>query len=367
MNMKMVVFDFEPKLLREFIGLSWKVHKEDPFWIPPFEKKILKQLSPRNSFFTYGEIENFMVLENKDVLGRISAIVNRKAIENGEQIGFLGFFECIDDFSVAEKLLSESTEYLYQRGIRKIRGPINFSTWHTYRFMTQGFETLPFFLEPFNPPYYPSFFERYGIQKVMTYFSNLLENYEHQIQNAEVLRQKFFASGHTVRQIDLNSIHSELRLLYELSTRSVENSCGYTEISFSEFSGLYDGFQRLIDPELVLFAYNSNRKPIGFIFCIPNFAEAIRRMDRKTSLYAKLKLANRRADALIIKTMGVIPEARQSGVGSALMALMHKTAKRKRYSKVIHALMRGDNTVIRKMSERGGKIFKEYAVYELTL
>ena len=367
--MKIVSFNFDDKLCRKFIDLSWKVNKKNSQWIPPFKRKLTKQLSYDNEFFKYGTIKNFLAFENNAVVGRISAIVNTKATEKNQSIGFLGFFECIEDYSITSSLLEEAVKYFHKQGIKIIRGPINFSTWHTYRFMTKGFEQSPFFLEPFNPTYYPHYFEKYGFKKAMGYCSNLLETPDHQIQIAEEKSERFLASGYTIRHIDMSQLQQELQLLYELSTQSFADAWGFTEISFSEFSNLYDGFHMLIEPEFVLFAYDSRKKPVGFVFAMPNYAEPIRRMNGKTNILAKLKFlqARHKVDTFMVKTIGIIPEARQHGIGSILLGQVHKIAKKRGYSKVIYALMRSNNVVIRKMSDRGGNVFKEYAVYELKL
>lgn len=367
--MKIIPFDFEPDLVKKFIDFSWIVYKDDPQWIPPFRDKLIKQLSPQNTFFTYGTIKNFLIIKNSTVLGRISAIVNKKTMESGNQIGYLGFFESISDYSVTEELIRIASEYLKKQGIRKVYAPVNFSTWHKYRFMTKGFNQSPFFLEPYNPPYYPDFFTRFGFKKAMGYVSNVLANYEEQITYTDKKLQKFLGSGYSVKNIDLSHLHDELKILYEISKKGFKDAWGYTETTFSEFLTLYDGLQKIIDPDFVIFAYNPEKKPVGFVFCLPNYAVAVRKMDGKKNLVAKLRFlrSKRKTKEFIIKSLAVTPEAQGVGVGSVLMGLVQKAAHGKGYSTIIHALMRADNVVIRKISEKGGKVFKEYAVYELIL
>lgn len=367
--MKIIPFDFEPNLVKKFIDFSWSVYKNDPQWIPPFRDKVIKQLSPQNTFLSYGTIKNFLFVKNSTVLGRISAIVNRKTTENGDQIGYLGFFEAISDYSVTEELIRTASAYLKGLGIKKAYAPVNFSTWHKYRFMTKGFNESPFFLEPYNPPYYPEFFQKFGFKKAMGYVSNVLENYAEQITYTDKKLKKFLDTGYSVKKIDLSNLRDELKILYEISKKSFNDAWGYTETTFSEFLTLYDGLQRIIDPDFVLFAYNPQKLPVGFVFCLRNYAVAVRKMDGKKNLVAKLRFLNakRKADEFIIKSLAVAPEAQGAGVGSVLMGLVQKAARDKGYSTIIHALMRADNVVIRKISEKGGKVFKEYAVFELTL
>lgn len=366
--MKIERFSTEPQTLWEFLTLSEKVYRADPHWIPPMKAKLFAQLSHTTPFFGEGELVHFLAREGDEPIGRISAMINSRSIEDGQPIGYVGFFECIADYSVAEQLLNESLNWLGEKKISIVRGPINGSTWHSYRFLTKGFEQAPFLLEPYNPNYYPAFFERFGFRVKKKYYSSIVTYHERQVQSAEEKLKKFAEMGYSVRPLDLKNFERELRLLYELSLEIFKDNWEYTEISWSGFRALYDGLERLVDPELVLFAYDPQRKPVGFVFAIPDYAEAVRQMGGESNLLAKLRfvLTRRKPEAAIVKTLGVLPEARQAGVGSVLVALAHRAIQQKGYTKAIHALMSEENAS-RKISEKSGEAFKEYAVYEIIL
>jgi GNAT superfamily N-acetyltransferase len=155
--------------------------------------------------------------------------------------------------------------------------------------------------------------------------------------------------------------------LYELSTRIFNDNWGYTGISWDEFRALYDGLDRLIDPDLVLFALDAKQTPIGFVFALPDLAQAVRSLRGESHLLAKLRFWRERrqtTNTVIVKTLGVLPEARQTGIGSVLVALAHQAAQTKGYTKAIHALMSEENAS-RKISEKSGAALREYAVYEV--
>jgi len=366
--MKIERFSIEPKTLWEFITLSEKIYHADPRCIPPSKEKVFTQLSQEAPFFGKGELIHFLAREGGKPVGRISAMINSRALEDGQPIGYLGFFECLQDYAIAEKLLDASLDWLRERKISIVRGPINGSTWHSYRFLTKGFEQAPFLLEPYNPDYYPSFFERFGFRVKKKYYSSIVTYHERQIQSAEEKFEKFTELGYSTRPLDLKNFERELRLLYELSIEIFRDNWEYTEISWKEFSALYDGLERLIDPELVLFAYDPQKKPVGFVFAIPDYAEAVRQMGGASTLLSRLRfvLTRRKPEAAIVKTLGVLPEIRQAGVGSVLVALVHRIIQQKGYTKAIHALMSEENAS-RKISEKSGEAFKEYAVYEIIL
>ncbi|MEO0947416.1 MAG: hypothetical protein AAFY11_04595, partial [Cyanobacteria bacterium J06641_5] len=50
--------DFE-----RFLDLPARVYANDPNWVPPLRTEIAKQLSPENSFSTYGELQAFLAVD----------------------------------------------------------------------------------------------------------------------------------------------------------------------------------------------------------------------------------------------------------------------------------------------------------------
>jgi GNAT superfamily N-acetyltransferase len=364
---EILAFQQQEERLLEFADVPGRVYAGDRFWIPPQRSRVLWQLSPRNPFFSYGEVQNFLVREEGKPAGRASAIINSKAAQEGRSVGYLGFFECLPDYGIAERLLGEVREWLRGRGVQTVWGPVNFSTWNTYRLMTRGFGLPQFFLEPYNPSYYPEYFERAGFRKAMAFYSNYVSDPEKHIRVDGDKLSALHASGYTLRTFDLRKFREELTLIYQLSIQAFKDNWGYTEITEGEFLQLYDGMENIIDPDLVFFLYDPGGKPVGFSFALPEVSAAVRAMRGEASWLAKLRFlrARGKADTMMFKTMGILPEARGAGLGGALTARLHQVAIGKGYRKIIHALMREDN-FMRKISNKGGEAFKEYAVYQWT-
>ncbi len=360
-------FSTDRQLLCEFVTLAEKIYRSDSDWMAPSKTKLLAQLSSEIPFFGPGLLRHFLARQGQEPMGRVSVMINRRTAEQGEPVGYFGFFECVDDHRVAQKLVEASLDWFHQQKIKIVRGPINGSTWHSYRLMTKGFEHAPFWLEPYNPAYYPHFFERCGFQIKKKYYSTRVTDHERQIKSAQAKLQFFQASGYTVRPLSLKRFTDELQLLYDLSVSIFKDNWGYTESTWEEFRALYEGLDRVVDPGLVLFALDPQDEPIGFVFAIPDYAHAVRQLRGESHLWAKLRfaLAQRRpCSSVIVKTLGVIPEARHTGIGSVLVALVHQYAQQQGYSEAIHALMSEEN-LSRKISEQGSEPYKEYAVYEI--
>ncbi len=101
-----------------------------------------------------------------EVVGRIAAISNRLHNEvHEDRVGFFGFFESIDDQSVADALFAAAADWCRQRGHDVLRGPASFSVNDECGLLVDGFETPPTLMMPHNPRYYVRLVERAGFTK----------------------------------------------------------------------------------------------------------------------------------------------------------------------------------------------------------
>ncbi len=64
--------------LNKFISFPYRLHRGDPYWVPPLRMDVRKLLSrEKNPFFEHGEAEYFLAERGSEVVGRIAAIHNR--------------------------------------------------------------------------------------------------------------------------------------------------------------------------------------------------------------------------------------------------------------------------------------------------
>jgi hypothetical protein len=116
--------------INEFIRFPWKVYQGNPDWVPPLKSDVKFLLNEKkNPFFHHAEAACFLARKNGETVGRIAAIIDRNHIKiHNEQAGFFGYFECLPDCAVARELLDAAAEWLKERGIEIMRGPMNPST-----------------------------------------------------------------------------------------------------------------------------------------------------------------------------------------------------------------------------------------------
>ena len=110
----------------------------------------------------------FLARTNGRVVGRIAAIKNdAHNKEHADRVGFYGFFESVNDQTVANALFDRAARWLRERGFDTMRGPMSPSVNDECGLLVWGFETPPALMMPHNPEYYVTLTERAGFAKAM--------------------------------------------------------------------------------------------------------------------------------------------------------------------------------------------------------
>ena len=119
-----------PQDLRDFVDLPYQLNRRDPVWIPPLRSEQTAQFDPRrNPMLDHCQVQLFLARQGGRVVGRISAFIDRLALEHWrEPVGLFGSYECIADPAVGADLLAAAREWLQQRGMRSMRGPWSFAS-----------------------------------------------------------------------------------------------------------------------------------------------------------------------------------------------------------------------------------------------
>ena len=149
------------KELMKFIKMPWQIYKDDPNWVPPLimdRKKLLDK--KHNPFFNHAEMEMFLAYKDGELCGRIAGITNENHNKFQEDnMGFFGFFEAENDPEVAKTLLDAAKDWVREKGKDGMFGPMNPSTNDETGLLVDGFDTPPFVMMTYNPPYYIDLFK----------------------------------------------------------------------------------------------------------------------------------------------------------------------------------------------------------------
>lgn len=336
------------------VELKLRLNRMDPGAVPESARRLRSRLSPRNPLFRFAAPRHFVALRGSQAVGTITAMIDTRAVFNGVPTGYVGFFACTEDLSVARSLIDAAVADLSRRGARRILAPVDGSIWHGYRFLVSGFEEPAFPSEPRNPPWYPSLFERCGFARCATYCSVVRTDLAAQAARFAPTLAASCLAGFRFRPMSVVHWRRDLRLLYELSKAIFSDHLAYVDISFDEFRSIYSGASPLLAD--VFLAHAPDGTPAGFVSGYPDYAPILRRLKRGD------RSAGWIHDTTVIKTIGVLPQFRRQGMGSALAAIMYARARKRGSTSVIWALMAEDNPS-RLLAASADQPCKEYALY----
>ena len=276
----------------------------------------------------------FVVMEGLQAVARCVARLR----EDG--IGTIGFFEAANDPDAAPRILHEAARWLRGRGATSVIGPMDGDTWHRYRFNLGPYEEPPFLLEPVNPTYYDTLWRSAGFTTIESYSSKRVADVQPMLGKLAAMEARAAERGYRVRMIDPARIAEELTIIWRLSLEIFRGNRFYSDIALDEFLALYEGIERLLVPELVLFAETADGEPVGFFFAYPDTQEGV----------------------VNYKTIGVKPDHRRGGVGWAMVHRAYTAAVAMGRPAANHCLMHDDNA---SQSMGDGVTFRNYSLYAL--
>ena len=240
--------------------------------------------------------------------------------------GYIGCFE-MNDKDSGRRQLEEYVKQLTDAGHKRIIAPINGDTWHTYRLMSWSGDEPVFPFEPQNPLWYNDIYTEFGFKPLKSYRSDRFS-------------LEFVEPYSDTELTFRNYRNGDLKLIYDVSLHGFDENFLYDDISFDEFSKLYQPVLPMIDKELVVIAEVDNA-PMGFMF----------------SFVVGSKL--------ILKTMAVLPEYRSLGIGAKMFHHILFTGKRKKLQTAIAALIAEGNNSHKIASKYGSEKIREYTLYYL--
>ena len=373
MNNEIVIQKVETdKDLMKFIKFPWDVYKNDKNWVPPLivdRKKVFSKV--KNPFFQHAEADYFLAYKNDKIVGRIAAIKNDLHNSTHEdKVGFFGYFECMNDQEVANKLFNTAAEWLKQRGLTAMRGPANPSVNDEYGMLLEGFDDPPRLLMTYNPEYYLTLCDNYGLAKIKDLYAYKLDTEkvlgsEKLARVAEIARKR---SNIVIKSLDMKNFQSELEKVKEIYNRAWEKNWGFVPMTEAEIDAMAEDLKMLIEPGLVLFG-EIDGKTIGFSLCMLDYNHIFKQMNGKLFPYLyKIWTKKKEIKWARVITLGVIPEFQRRGLDAVFYWENVTRAKKMGILYGEASWILEDNAMMNRGAEvMQGEIYKKYRVYEKAL
>jgi GNAT superfamily N-acetyltransferase len=362
--------------LSRFVRFPWKVYQGDPNWVPPLISERLDRLdAEKNPFFEHAQVELYLAEREGQIVGTLAAFVDHlQNKRRNEKVAGFGFFETLEDYAVAEKLLHTVCQQARRWGMEVLRGPTNFGPNDEPGVLIAGADCPPAVLEAHTPPYYRDFLERFGMRKYK-------DNYAWRV-SLEALREnpdsipgqviKVFDAvkargGVTIRSMRPEAWEEEVALAHHLFNATLEDLPDHVHMPGATFRRFAEQMRPLLDEDLALFAEVED-ETVGFLIAIPDINRVLIHLNGRLFPLGWLKMVwySRRIDVISFKLFGILRPHRRRGIDVLLYLQAVRAAAEKGYLWLDGSLTSDMNPRVVRLAERmGAERYKHYRTYEM--
>ena len=311
--------------LRTFIKLPWRLYRQEPNWVAPLLMDVKKRLDrKKDPFFKHAEAQYFLAYRDGRPVGRISAHIDQHFNSfHGNEWGLFGFFECEDDAEAAHALADAAEGWLRERGRDRMVGPMDFTTNDEIGLLIKGHEYPPIILCPWHHPYYQRIFEQeLGMVKEMdVYMWSLHVTGRDKVHPAiwEAADKLESEHGIVCRNFRKKELQQEVTRFLEVYNTAWERNWGFVPLSEEEVrhyaKDLSPAGRELVNDRRTQ-GHRRGRRGRADAARLQPGARKAQRAAAAVRWLTALR-SKRRIDAVRVIVLGVKPEYRHTGVGSA--------------------------------------------------
>lgn len=360
------------RVLNDFIGLPYRLYKDDPYWVAPMVSEEKKRFSPKyHPFLQRNEVEYFVCYRDAEPVGRIAGIINKDHNRHhSDKTAFFGFFESIEDDAVAARLLSAAGNWVKDRGADALRGPTNFDINDMSGLLTRGFDEIPYIMMTYNFPYYQPLLQRNGFEMAMRFFAYSVTQEAIRFPDVlERLQQRQQDNGITLRSADFSFARREAQNAAEIFNRSWINNWGFVPFTEEELLRAFEQVKFFAKEDLIIFAEYKGR-PVGFALALPDINQLLHPMNGRLLPFnwAKLMVGFRKINRIRVLLMGVVPEFRSKGIDLMFYKRLLENSRKHGYHKAELSWILESNTMMNRVLEHINAVkSKEYGMFEKKL
>ena len=316
------------KELKQFVQFYYDLYRGNNCAVPYlFFDEMTTLRKDKNPSFECCEAEYFMAFRDGKMVGRVAAIINRRANErwNCHQVRF-GWFDFIDDTAVSTALLQAVEQWGRSKGMNEIAGPLGFIDTDREGMLVEGFDQLSTMYVNYNHPYYPRHMEQLqGFNKANDWVEMKVKvPDEVPAKFAKITEMVSKRYGLRVHKFTRNELIKEGwgRKTFDLLNATYKDLYGFSQLSDRQIDKLVNEYIQIADLNLVT-AVMDGDKMVGFGITFPSFSEAMQKTRDGRFLpfgwWHLLKVLKWHKTPLVdLLLIGVLPEYRAKGANALI-------------------------------------------------
>ncbi len=342
-----------------FCELAQAVYAGDDQWIPEAPDAIAAAFSSGNSWFQKGRAQAFLLPDQ----ARAAVFVSPEMVIDGERAAFFGYWETTQDAEADRQLMDAIEGWARDQGAAVLYGPINFTTYGTYRLRVSaepGART--FQAESYNPEGYPGVLEGLGFETCQRYLvqASSTQSVLQMAEPFQVVIDQFRAAGYRFEPLTPELWLGRMEELHGLVDRTFKHNFAYTPLPYAAFEkACGEAFVNKACPHASVVVLGPAGDIAGFSLVYPHYGPVITQGagearvsvgDLHHATHAPLLEAAPPRVALV-KTVATAPGHQEKGLMGAMgsWGILETT---ERYDAWFAAMIRSDNPSRRYTKER---------------
>ena len=363
----------DKKTLNDFVDFIYENYEGDKNFVPPLRSDYIKYVQGvDNDLNEAGPNIKYICYDDGRVVGRLLVGVNNIINEyHGFKEGYISLFECVENYEYAEKLLDKAIEFLKSHGMTKVKGPLSLPGGEDNRgFIVDNFDAQPFIMNTYNKKYYNDFFIKYGFEKYFDCYA-----YKDTIENADIERYEKLVPyamkkfDFRVDNINLSNVDKDAMDIMNVLERALPREWDdFAPPREEEIRKIVKQLVPFADSDLIFIARdNKTNEPIGFNITLPDYNQAIKKMNGKMFPFGFLKFLyyKRKINRLRFFVLFVVPEYRKKGVTSVMYLKTYLNALKKGYTELEGStIWEYNRDMMNDVESFGAKINITYRIYQ---
>lgn len=314
--------------LSRFVRFGIRHYDGNDCFVPPLVSDDINKLRPdKNPAFEYCEAQSFMAYRQGVPVGRITAIINRKANEKfNEKVMRWGFVEFINDDKVVDALFKAAGSWGRKRGMTEMIGPMGFTDLDHEGMLIEGFEYLSTMATIYNYSYYPEQMQRLGMKKEVDWIEYRIdipsEIPDKMKRIADIVKKKY--NLRTVSYTSRKKLKQDYgHELFRLINEAYDGLYGYTQLTSKQIDYYIDEYLSMLRLDHIVIIVDEFDHLVGVGITMPSLSRALQKSKGHLfpfGWYPLMQAIKGKTDRVDLLLVAVKPEYQSKGVNSLLFA-----------------------------------------------
>ncbi len=314
--------------LKKFIRFNYEFYKNCPYSVPDLYDDMQSTFSrEKNPAFEFCEAEYFLAYRNGEIVGRVAAIINKRANDTWQRrVVRFGWIDFIDDAEVSCALLEAVKAWGKERGMEEMEGPLGFTDLDAEGMLIEGFDQLSTMATIYNYPYYPQHMERLGLEKsadwveMKIYIPEAIP--EKHLRISDLVQRKY---GLRIRKVKSRKeiMESGLgRRIFELVNEAYAPLFGFSRMSDQQIDNYVKMYVPVLDLRMVTLVENAEGELVAAGISMPSLSKALQKAKGRLWPFGWFHLLRalfwKRPEVLDLLLVAVRPDYQGKGANALL-------------------------------------------------